>query len=330
MSVINISRQSKKPNIYYGLSTDIKPTPSYPPGAGNRVGSLFFETDTLDIYTYNGSAWILYKTNGRDLVSDPFVDIKRGLIPSAFLVNKYGAISSTGTHTDWKPITSSETYFTPTAAVALEAVSDDNTNDTAGGAGALKVRVFGLKLPTSTMEETEDISLNGTTAVPLANNWWRVYRVKVLESGTYAAIGAPSHNSVIDIREVATPANVWAQIISDGGLGFSQSLITAFTIPVGMVGHLITYHAHVSDTNGNVGIALFSRENADDVTTPFTGVMQVKDLHTNIAAGGEVTIEPEAPILSLDGPADVGILSRNSVNQSYDVSSTFQLLVVDA
>ena len=330
MTVINIARQAKNPNIYYGLSTDVKPSPNYTSGAGTRVQSLFFETDTLDVYLFDGTNWVLNRTNGRSLVSDPFVDIKRGLISKEFLVNKYGAISSTVTHTDWKAISTSENYFTPMTAVALEAVSDDNVNDTAGGTGALKIRVYGLKLPTSTEEEIEDITLNGTTAVALANDWWRIYRAKVVESGTYAALGSPSHDSTIDIREAATPAHVWAQVVPEGGLGLSQSLITAYTVPVGKMGHLITYHAHVSDTNGNVGIALFSRENADDVTTPFTGVMQVKDLHTNIAAGGEITISPEAPILSVVGPADLGVLSRNSINQAYDVNSTFQLLVVDA
>lgn len=41
---------------YFGLSTDIKPTP---PGTVVPVGSTFFESDTTLDYVYTGSAWVL-------------------------------------------------------------------------------------------------------------------------------------------------------------------------------------------------------------------------------------------------------------------------------
>ena len=42
---------------YIGVNADTKPTS--PP-----AGSKFYETDTQDIYVYNGSAWVVYKGSG--------------------------------------------------------------------------------------------------------------------------------------------------------------------------------------------------------------------------------------------------------------------------
>jgi len=42
---------------YQGASGDVKPTS--PP-----AGSFFYETDTYDMYIYNGSAWVVYKGTG--------------------------------------------------------------------------------------------------------------------------------------------------------------------------------------------------------------------------------------------------------------------------
>ncbi len=45
-----------KTNHYVGLSTDVKPT------TGVRIGSDFYETDSLASYLYSGSAWVLTST----------------------------------------------------------------------------------------------------------------------------------------------------------------------------------------------------------------------------------------------------------------------------
>ena len=326
MSTTIIDADSKS-TIYTGLSTDSKPTPVFTYSGEPRI-SIFYETDTKDIYRHDGSSWAMVESSGRKMVSDPYVDIIRGSTPNYTLVNKFGAITTSGTHTTWKPICTSEAWFTPTAAVTLQAVSDDNTNDVAGGSGARAIRIYGLKTPASTEEETEDVNLNGTTAVALANQWWRIYRIKVIESGTYAGIGSYSHDSTIDVRETATPANIWAQIGADTTFGLSQSEIGCFSIPDGKTGVLLNYRIEVSDTNGSVNAIIAIRENADDVAAPFEP-LQSKAIHRNMSAGKVITNDPDAPLEFITGPADVFGITRNGTNQSYDANIRMQILVID-
>ena len=313
--------------IYTCLSTDTKQIPtSHSPGV--CYNSKVYETDTGLVYEYDGANWKIVSINHQKLVSDQLTDAIRGIHPEQSVVNKFGAITSSGTHTTWKPICTSEAWFTPTAAVTLEAVSDDNTNDIAGGSGARAVRVFGLKTPSSTEEESEDVNLNGTTAVALANQWWRIYRVKVIESGTYAGIGGYSHDSTIDIRETATPANIWAQVIADATFGLAQSEIGCYSIPDGKTAVLLNYRIEISDTNGAVNAIIAVRENADDVAAPFEP-LQSKAIHKNLAAGTTITNDPDAPIQFITGPADIFGMVRNGINQAYDANMRMQILVID-
>ena len=53
MAVVRI-RATRKHNVreYLGLSTDVKPTDCDP-------GSTFLETDTKDVYIYDGITWLM-------------------------------------------------------------------------------------------------------------------------------------------------------------------------------------------------------------------------------------------------------------------------------
>ena len=333
MAITTIEEAGKETIYYIGLASDTKPSPASILGGVAYVNTYFIETDTGNIYrlvSYASSGWVwrLVAIESQQLVSNQFIEAIRGRHPEQSVVNKFGAITSSGTHTTWKPICTSEAWFTPTAAVTLEAVSDDNTNDVAGGSGARAIRIYGLKTPASTEEETEDVNLNGTTAVALANQWWRIYRIKVIESGTYAGIGSYSHDSTIDVRETATPANIWAQIGADTTFGLSQSEIGCFSIPDGKTGVLLNYRIEVSDTNGSVNAIIAIRENADDVAAPFEP-LQSKAIHRNMSAGKVITNDPDAPLEFITGPADVFGITRNGTNQSYDANIRMQILVID-
>lgn len=258
---------------------------------------------------------------------DFLINVAKGNVSGHEIVNKFGANAVTATQTAWKVVSRTQGYQTPTSATALELVSTDNTNDIPAGTGARLVRVYGLKTPASTIEETEDVILNGTTAVALANSWWRVYRMKVISSGAYAALGTPSHNSTITLQ-VSGAGAAWSVIDSLGSFGLGQTETAAFTIPVGQAAYLLGYHIEVSGTNKDIDVALFVRDNADDVTTPYAGAMQTKAIHRNIVAGGSIEQNSNAPQLITTGPADIGFLSKASGATNYEVNVKFQLLCV--
>lgn len=72
-------------------------------------------------------------------------------------------------------------YVFPTAANATTVVST-STNDAAAGTGARTILLWGLDASYGELIET--VTLNGTTLVPAANNFFRINGAKVLTAGS--------------------------------------------------------------------------------------------------------------------------------------------------
>lgn len=250
---------------------------------------------------------------------DFLVEVQKGNIPKHSIVNKFGA--SDNVTTSWTIIATGEIYPTPTTAQSLEIVSDDNTNDISSGTGARKVEIQGLDA--SWNPQTQTVSLNGTTAASVTGTWFRVYRMKVTESGSYATTTTPSHNSTITTR-VSGGGATWAQISPDNSFGLGQSEIGGYTVPTGYTGYMLGHKIDV-EANKPVDVTLFVRENADDVTTPYTGVMQAKSITRGIE--GEVVSRPTGPELTLVGPCDVSFMARVQTGTAA-VECEFQILLV--
>ena len=116
------------------------------------------------------------------------------------------------------------TYVFPTAAMGMEVVSSDNTNDKTGGTGALAVKIE--YLTDAFVEKSEVITLNGTAAVPtVALDIYRINSFRVVSAGTG---GAAAGN--ISIRHLSdTP--IYGYIAA--GQTRSRNLI--YTVPVGKI-----------------------------------------------------------------------------------------------
>lgn len=245
--------------------------------------------------------------------------IARGLIEGASVVHKFGAARDVGV--SFVPVTTSQAYPTPMTAVSLEAVSD-SADDVPAGIGALKIRIYGITdwtLP----ESIEDVTLNGTTAVALANDWLRIHRVKVIESGTYASDVAPSHLSTITIR-VAGAGATWAQVIPEDGFGLAQSEIAVYSVPVGKLAYVHTAAIFV-EANKAANVLFFARDNADTVTAPYSA-MQAKIILRDIAGG--LSISPDTPLGAFAGPCDIGWMGMATA-QTANISIDFEIELFD-
>lgn len=106
------------------------------------------------------------------------------------------------------------------AAVATAPVIvSSSVDDAAAGTGARTVRILGLAADWEIQSET--ITLNGTTEVPLTLDWIRVYRIEVI------GVGSGGVNAgVIDVKH-ATGGNVMARVSAGNG----QTLMAIFTVP---------------------------------------------------------------------------------------------------
>ena len=213
-------------------------------------------------------------------------------------------------------------YRTPTALTSLEILSDD-PNDDAAGTGAREVTIYGIVdgwvLGSTTVE------MDGTNAVAIDTQFYRIFRVKVTKSGTYASQSSASQKGTITVRG-AGGGDTWCVVGEiSAGFGVSQSQIGAYTIPSGKVGYIKKIFASV-DSGKTASLYMFVREHCDDVSAPYTGVMQVKLEADGLQGPNNIPLD--SPLSPMIGPCDVGFMGKVA---STDASMTidFEIMMFD-
>lgn len=199
-------------------------------------------------------------------LSRQFLDeVAYGNVSGWSMVRKFGYNSSVGTTI--VPITQSGVYQTPTALTSLEILSS-SANDASAGTGARTIYIEGIG--TSYALTSETVTLNGTTAVALVNQYYRVYRAYIVTSGTYATQSSSSHAGTLTIRTSGGGAT-WCTIGVDSGLGLGQSLTGSYTVPHGYTAHVYASYVSVESTK-TVTSYFFARQGIDTIVAPFTAM----------------------------------------------------------
>lgn len=249
--------------------------------------------------------------------SELYLDIGQGHVPGFEIVQKFG-YSSVGT--SLQPITNSGNYPTPTSPTTLELVSSDS-NDSSSGTGAQQVTVVGLGSDWTEVSQT--VEMNGTSAVTVGTDFYRVYRWWVSRSGTYADSSNGSHAGTLTLREQGGGSTWFTITTSLFPLG--QSVIGAYTIPKGKTGHVVGGNVF-ADTSKSVDAILFRRDNADDVSTPYLGVMRAAKVFVGLS--GSQPLNLPTPLGPFVGPCDIGFMAEVSSGTA-DVSVDFDIVLVD-
>lgn len=135
----------------------------------------------------------------------------------------------------------------PTTAAEVMIVAANSANDTLLGTGARTIRVWYLDEDYDGFDANgdhlfTDIDLTGLTPVDTGILVTRIWRAKVISSGTLK-----SNDANITIRWKDTPTVVFAQIPAMSG----QTSLSNFTIPAGYTGLLRHYMAELQDSNAN-------------------------------------------------------------------------------
>lgn len=249
---------------------------------------------------------------------DFFLEVSGGNVPGYSIVKKFGAIDNVTA--SLTPVATAGVYRTPSTATALEILSS-STDDDISGTGATTVTVEGLG--SDWLLQSETISMDGTTAVALANSYTRVFRMYLGDSGSYASASSSSHAGTLTLRE-SGGGDTWANIVVDAGFGLGQSLIGAYTVPKGKTGYL--FNQNIGIESGKVVSAyFFSRLGADVVSAPYSP-MRIKALHRG--AGTLISAQPQFPMNGFTGPCDIGFMAKTAASTS-DVDVTFELLLID-
>jgi hypothetical protein len=136
-------------------------------------------------------------------------------------------------------------YVFPVAAQGMEVVSTDNTNDKAGGTGALTVKVW--YLTNTFVEKSEVITMTGTTLVETAaTDIYRVNAFRVMTAGT-----SGSAAGTISIRNKTDHTTVYSQIAA----GQTRARNSIYTVPA-----LKTlYITQISCSTGNASGGRYAR-----------------------------------------------------------------------
>ena len=252
--------------------------------------------------------------------TDWLVQVSKGLIPGHSIVHQFGqntAVSST-----LAPICNGGNYQTPTVASSLEILSDQ-VQDQSGGNGAHKVTIQGLD--SSWNLQTEQVTLSGTTPVSLSNQFIRVFGMWVSESGIYANQAQASQRGTLTLRGTQGGAT-WATIPTvSQAFGAGKSLIGAYTVPAGHTAFILT-QVFAVDGNKSANLYFFKREDANDVTAPYTGTMMVSSIYTG--ASNVYQFQHKANE-SYPEYTDMGFLANYTSGQTASIAVEFELLIVD-
>jgi hypothetical protein len=178
-------------------------------------------------------------SNGVMSTSNFMLEVAKGNVPGHSAVNKFGHNPDAEAGQDvWGG--GSEYGFYPTEAEGAQFIdveSTDNTDDIAGGDGALTVTIQGLGENWELVEET--VTMTGTTPVEMTQKFFRLFRAFVRTSG------ADETNAGIItayIRDAETLANTGIYITA--GRGQTQQAI--YTIPAGKTGYFIKGYVGMS------------------------------------------------------------------------------------
>lgn len=217
------------------------------------------EGETLDTNTRimdeNGNPYGVKEIDNKMRVSAmPYLyDIAEGNVTGHMSWSKTGYNPNVGTseETVWSYSTQ---YVYPTSAMQMEVVSSDNTQDKAGGTGALAVTI--TYLDGSYNEHSEVVELNGTTAVPTSHvNLYRINSFRCTNVGTN---GAPIGN--ITLRGVGG-GTVYSYMLA----GYTRARNIVYTVPEGY--DLYITSVMWSCSEATKGVRFINKVNYDNISS---------------------------------------------------------------
>lgn len=181
----------------------------------------------------------MYQFHPERPTPNPYLDVARLVIPNSKIVHKFGANFDIDQATDpesvwtggglypWASLASAQTIYcistsaSDTATLTLEGL-DANYN-----------------------EQTETVTLTGTSAVATTNTFLRVFRMTYEDGANVGTITA---------RVTSGTGTVVAQI----DVAYAQTLMAVYTVPAGHTGYMVALDATI-DSNKNCQILMYHR-----------------------------------------------------------------------
>lgn len=194
-------------------------------------------TSALNATTQQDADAIVSKSISEELL------IAEGKISGYSIVNKFGLNSDIDSGTVPEDVWEGGGVYTGWATGAeTVTVLSSSANDTSAGTGARTIRITGLDA--NYAEQSETITLNGTTPVATTNTYIRVHTARVVSAGS-----GGSNAGTITVRQTTTSANIFLSL----QIGRNQSNCSAYTAPAGKTAYMRKLHV-ACGTAANVAI----------------------------------------------------------------------------
>ena len=232
------------------------------------------------------------------LSPEHFIQIAVGNVKNTSHINKFGYNASVGT--SYETVTDLGTNNLPTSAAVVSVVSA-STADTSAGTGARTVEIQGLDADYNL--KTENVTMNGQTAVTTTATFIRVFRMRVASAGT-GEVNAGNITASISSSDVA-------RILADEG----QTLMAVYTVPANKAAYLVKFQGSLSK-NQEAQFQLRARESG--------GAWNVKGLWGTFAA----SVNYDYPVpLKFEEKTDIQI--RAKAGATSEVGAIFDLILID-
>lgn len=253
-----------------------------------------------------------------------WLDVSRGLAGGIESIKKFGRNDAVGTN--YEPVSLGGVYPTPQSgsATSLRIKAGGSANDDAAGSGAREITLQGTDENFNIISET--LSTAGASAsASTVNTFTRLFRFFVSGSGTYASSVSGSHSSDITI-ENSSGTEDWG-LIDSSGFPNSQGEIGAYTVPTGKTGFVKLRDLSVN-SGKTIDLAFFSRENADQVSPPYSA-MRVQSVVSGVSGGSIETFgSVDVPFGPYVGPTDIGFMAKVASGTA-SVSVEFEVFLID-
>lgn len=261
-------------------------------------------------------------------IKDYDLEVARGNIPYTSVINKFGFAPDcdNNTPTDiWSGSNSTDALYTwvaPTAA-RVHAIASDSLSDSAAGGvnaegvGAHTIRLYGLP-DWDTKEISEDVTLDGTTAVNTVNSYVIIHRMQVIETSTSAT--TPNVGQITAVA--ATDGTTTAIIEPDYG----QTMMAIYGIPSTQSLYMKNYHLAILKGAASVGAEMLLKYANDPANNPSTFV--IKEVTGLTSEGTSSFLNTYLPSKRFVGPGIIKVEADSSAN-NVRISANFGGFLLD-
>lgn len=181
----------------------------------------------------------MYQFHPERPTPNPYLDVARLVIPNSKIVHKFGANFDIDQATDPESVWTGGGLYPWASLATAQTIYCISTS--ASDTGTLTLE----GLDADYNEQSETITLTGTSAVTTTNTFLRVFRMTSGDGGNVGTVTA---------RVTSGTGTVVAQIDA----AYAQTLMAVYTVPAGHTGYMAALDATI-DSNKNCQILMYHR-----------------------------------------------------------------------